>query len=63
MFRPLDEGGYIFRGALNQGFHAAIDTVAHLAGDAELPRLVFHVVAEADALHAAGDDEMSGFHS
>ncbi len=42
--------------ALNHGFHAAVVTIAYPAVDIKLPCLVFHVVAETYALHAAGDD-------
>jgi hypothetical protein len=43
-------------------FDAAIATVAHPAGNAQLACSCTHVMAEAHALYEAGDDETTGFH-
>jgi tetratricopeptide (TPR) repeat protein len=60
--RAHDHRFHIFRTALDERFDAAVETVAHPAGNLELPRLVCHVIAKAHALHAPGDDKVFGDH-
>jgi hypothetical protein len=60
--RAHDHRGDIFRRALNHRLHAAVEPIAHPAGDVKLPRLMCYVMAKSYALHAAGDDEVFGIH-